>query len=241
MWWDKLTTHGPKYGYFPKAVKTAVLVKEEKMSEAITMFQNSGITITCDGRRCLGAALGGDGFQNQFVSAKISQWVSEVEKLAQIAKTRPQPAYAVFTHGLIGRWVYSTWVSAISSAQLQPLETAIRQRLLPALTGQPSPGDDLRKLLLLPACLGGIGVIDPMDLPEKQFHGSREICSPLVKLIIDQGGDVLAALSEQVGIKQKLEKKRATSLQAEALLTTSTLPPSLQRCATAAQEKGTSA
>ena len=69
------------------------------------MFQNSGITITCVGRRCLGAAVGGDGFQNQFVSAKISQWVSEVEKLAQIAKTQPQPAYAVFTHGLIGRWV----------------------------------------------------------------------------------------------------------------------------------------
>ncbi len=109
------------------------------------------------------------------------------------------------------------------------------------MTGQPSPGDDLRKLLLLPARLGGIGAIDPTDLPEKQFRGSREICSPLVKLIIDQGGDVLAALSEQVGIKQKLEKKRAASLQAEALLTTSTLPPSLQRCATAAQEKGTSA
>ena len=164
-----------------------------------------------------------------------------MEKLAQIAKTQPQPAYAVSTHGLIGRWVYSTRVSAISSAQLQPLETAIRQRLLPALTGQPSPGDDLRKLLLLPARLGGIGVIDPTDLPEKQLHGSREMCFPLVKLITDQGGDVLAALSEQVGIKQKLEKKRAASLQAEALLTTSTLPPSLQRCATAAQEKGTSA
>ena len=185
------------------------------MSEATTMFQNSGITITCDGRRCLG----GDGFQNQFISAKISQWVSEVEKLAQIAKTQPQPAYAVFTHGLIGHWVYSTRVSAISSAKLQPLETAIRQRLLPALTGQPSPGDDLRKLLFLPARLGGIGVIDPTDLPEKQFHGSREICSPLVKLIIEQGGDVLAALSEQVGIKQKLQKKIAASLQAEALLT----------------------
>ena len=71
---------------------------------------------------------------------------------------------------------------------------------------------------------------------------ARDVLSgTLVRLITDQGGDVLAALSEQVGIKQKLEKKRAASLQAEALLTTSTLPPSLQRCATAAQEKGTSA
>ena len=33
-----------------------------------------------------------------------------------------------------------------------------------------------------------------MDLAEKQIHGSREICSLLVKLIINQGGDVLAAL-----------------------------------------------
>ena len=55
-------------------------------------------------------------------------------------------------------------------------------------------------------------MIDPTDLPEKQFHGTRDICSPRVKLIIDQRGDVLAALSEQVGIKQKLEKKRAASL-----------------------------
>ena len=121
VWRPTLSRRSPWrrwHGYFPKAVKTAVLLKEEKMSEATTMFQNSGITITCDGRRCLGAALGGDGFQNQFVSAKISQWVSEVEKLAQIAKTQPQPAYAVFTHDLIGPWVYSTRVSAISSAQL---------------------------------------------------------------------------------------------------------------------------
>ena len=150
----------------------------------------------------------------------------------------------------------STWASAIFAKLFVPVAdlangrawrwklqiySAIRQRLLPALTGQPSPKDDLRKLLLLPARLGGIGVIDPTDLPEKQFHGSREMCSPLVKLITDQGGDVLAALSEQVGIKQKLEKKRAAYLQVEALLKTSTLPPSLQRCATAAQEKGTSA
>ena len=117
QWWDKLTTHSPQVLVWLlfESCQNSSTVKEEKMSEATTMFQNSGITITCDCRRCLRAALGGDGFQNQFVSAKTSQWVSEVEKLAQIAKTQPQPAYAVFTHGLIGRWVYSTSVSAISA------------------------------------------------------------------------------------------------------------------------------
>ena len=41
-----------------------------------------------------------------FVREKITQWVSEIEKLSRVAKFQPQAAHVVFTHGLIHRWTF---------------------------------------------------------------------------------------------------------------------------------------
>ena len=42
---------GPSYGYFPKAAKTWLIVKEDKLEEAKHMFKDTGVKITsmvCD-------------------------------------------------------------------------------------------------------------------------------------------------------------------------------------------------
>ena len=47
-WWDRVVEHGPKYGYYPKASKSWLVVKEEKLNEAIEMFGNSSVKITTE-------------------------------------------------------------------------------------------------------------------------------------------------------------------------------------------------
>ena len=57
-WWDRLSQEGPKYGYYPNAAKTYLIVKEEYLSSAEQAFADTDIKITTSGKRHLEAALG---------------------------------------------------------------------------------------------------------------------------------------------------------------------------------------
>ena len=56
--WERISRIGPDYGYYPwpNAVKTWLVVKEGKESDAATLFKETGASITVDGKRHLGAA-----------------------------------------------------------------------------------------------------------------------------------------------------------------------------------------
>ena len=49
---------GPKYGYYPKAEKSWLVVKEEKLEEAERIFLGTNVNITTDGRKYLGGLWG---------------------------------------------------------------------------------------------------------------------------------------------------------------------------------------
>ena len=74
-------------------------------------------------------------------------------KLSKFAETQPHAAYAGFTHGLTSKWNYLLrlidWEAIQSDYILESLEKAIRSRFIPALTGQPPPGENVRELLAL--------------------------------------------------------------------------------------------
>ena len=57
-WWDTLVSIGPSYGYFPNATKTWLLVKQDLSQDARTIFQDTQISITTDGRPVLGSPIG---------------------------------------------------------------------------------------------------------------------------------------------------------------------------------------
>ena len=100
----------------------------------------------------LGGALGTSSFVCQYVEGKIECWVNEVEKLSKIAETQPHTAYAVFTHGLSSKWNYLLRVTDWEEHHaLEYLEKAIHSHIIPALTGQPPPGEHMREMLALPA------------------------------------------------------------------------------------------
>ena len=104
--------------------------------------------------------------------------------LASFAETQPHAAYAAFTHGLSAKWNYllrvTDWEENQLNDCLEALEKAIRSRFIPAITGQPSPGDQTREMLALPARLGGLGLLNPTTSAKEQWTASRLISAPLV-------------------------------------------------------------
>ena len=64
------------------------------------------MSITKEGRKYLGAAIGTDRFKQAYVQKKVSLWVQEVKHLTHIADSQPHAAYAALTHGLASRWTF---------------------------------------------------------------------------------------------------------------------------------------
>ena len=136
VWWDSLVSYGPRFGYNPNPCKTWLVVKPEHLPAAEEHFRGSGVNITIQGHRYLGAPLGSKSFVEDFIRDKISCWGSEIRRLSEIAKFQPQAAYAVFTHALTSRWTFLMRTAPGIEPLLQPLEEAIRHQFLPAMTGR---------------------------------------------------------------------------------------------------------
>ena len=105
-WWDRIAEKGPAYGCYPNPSKSCLVVKEKSAELAKEVFQETGISVTEEGKRHLGAALGTQCFVESYVQRKVSEWVKAIERLSIIAETQPHAAYAAFTHGLVSKWTY---------------------------------------------------------------------------------------------------------------------------------------
>ena len=65
-WWTKIKSLGAAYVYYPNASKTSLIVKPEFLGAANKVFGGTGVNVTADGRRHLGAALGCRSFTGQY-------------------------------------------------------------------------------------------------------------------------------------------------------------------------------
>ena len=243
-WWDMLEGIGPNYGYFPNRSKTFIVVKPELVETANEIFQGTGISISTEERRYLGGAIGITSFRNQLIDQKVREWVEEIKTLSEIAKTEPHAAFAAFTHGLSSRWNYFLRVTDLKSlsatGQLQPLENAIRSLLIPTLTGHSAPSDLIRDLLALPANLGGIGLINPLDISAKQHSTSKKISAPLLERVKDQDHQSIGCSESQQQIKAAVRIEKRSRLKQSAKNIQEQLPAPLQRSMELSQGKGAS-
>ena len=212
-WWDVLQSSGPLFGYYPNPRKTCLIVKSEHLRNAEAQFQGTGMQITTQGQRHLGAPLGSKSFVEKFVHAKVSVWVSEIKSLSEIASSQPQAAYAALTHGLMSRWTHLMRTVPGIDNLFQPLEDEIRHRFLPALTGREAPSDAERELIVLPARHGGLGIPIPTRIASWQFTRSVEITAPLVGLIVQQSPQYSA-------VAQARQKEAKTAVRSRNLSNT---------------------
>ena len=161
--------------------------------------------------------------------------------LSTIASTQPHEAYSAFTHGLSSHWAYISRTIPDIQDLFQPLEIAIHQHLIPALTGREVCSAAERDLLALPVRLGGMGLVNPMNDSIHAFEASKHITAPLVALIMTQDPDKVVQRADLQKRKNSMKRKRRVLQEQRAQDTLRHLDPQLQRSVALAQEKGSSA
>ena len=237
-WWEELVEAGPPLGYYPNSKKCWLVVKPGKEGRAKEMFAGTGINITTGGRKHLGAALGSRSHLDQYVGGKVGDWVGEVTKLAEFARSQQQASYAAFTFGLRHRWTYFIRTLRDIGNLLQPLERAISDVLLPSLIGRKCSEAE-RDLVAFPVRMGGLGLINLSKSADVEHSASIRVSAPLVSKIEAQSHEtpeeaevqrlVYATWKEKDdGLKEEFEEVKAM------------LPEKTQRAVDLACEKGAS-
>ena len=204
--WENVIQMGPKYGYFPKASKSILIVKGmENLPKARSVFKETGVQVTIEGDRHLGAVIGSESFKHKFVESKITSWVKDVEELSVVAKEEPQIAYSAFTKGLSSRWCYIQRTIEGISELFKPLEDAISQSLIPAILGREVSALE-RDMLALPLRYGGLGIQNPEKTSVREYIASKKITNQLTALIVNQDQD-LSKLDKSLISKTKADLK----------------------------------
>ena len=239
-WWENLSLSGPTFGYHPNGSKTHLVVKEEHEERARQIFRDTDIQISIHGKRHLGAALGSRTFTEEYVRDKVQGWLQEISHLSEIAISQPHAAYAAFVHGLSSRWSYLSRTIPDIDDLLLPLEAAIQQTLIPALTGRATCSDLERELLALPARLGGMALANPATKAGEIFAASEEFTMPLVALIVSQESNQVIEAGQIMSIKQDIRHKNRQKQDKKAKEVYDHLSPHLQRAVDLAKEKGSS-
>ena len=159
--------------------------------------------------------------------------MNEVEKLSKFAQTQPHAAYSAFTHGLTSKWNYllrvTDWGKNQLDGILESLEKAIQSCFIPALTGQPPPGEHTRQMLALPVRLGGLGLLNPLASAPELQAASKQINTPLVNRIINQDHQLDDCHAVQQSIKIRIQHNKRQKQKEDAENFQHILPPILQR------------
>ena len=241
MWWDEISRLGPNFGYHANASKTWLVIKKEFRAEADSLFGDTGVKITSEGRPHLGAPLGSPDYVSQYVSEKVQQWSKELKLLSAIAITQPHATFAAYTHGLASKWLYLCRTTPFISPHLKVLEDILRTEFIPNLTGRPPPNDVERKLLALPARLGGLGISDHTLNSDDAFKASLLVTAPLRKLIQAQNPEyTYHAHADQMTARADIQRKHREQTTTDANSLRGELTPTLQKAMDLARERGSS-
>ena len=97
IWWDTTISEGKKFEYYVNESKSWLIIKNTNhLDHAQNIFKDTGIKITCEGKRHLGAVIGSEDFKSEYVCEKITNWTREIINLTEYSKTQLHAAYAIF-------------------------------------------------------------------------------------------------------------------------------------------------
>ena len=165
------------------------------------MFAVTGINIT-EGCKPLGTALGSRSYFEQYVGDKVGDWVGEVTRLAEFARSQPQASYATFTFGLRHRWTYfMTTLPDIETLQ-RSLERGISDVLILDLD-----------LVAVPVRIGDLGLINPSDSADVDYSASIRASAPLENKIETQSHEVPDKAEKQRLLYATWKEKRMMGLR----------------------------
>ena len=184
--WDVVNSLGPKFGYYPEATKSWLIVKQEKLQNAKEIFKTTNIKITTEGKKHLGATIGTVSYKEEYVNSKIDEWIREIKMLAEIAKISPHAAYTCFTSGYKQKFNYVLRTIPNISHLLQRVDDVINTCLIPALTGGEFCTEVERQLISLPPRLGGLGIPILSTIADDEYKNSKMLTTNIHRNIVNQ-------------------------------------------------------
>ena len=205
---------GPKFGYYPEASKSWLIVKEKAKQRAFTVFKDTAIKITTEGQRHLGAVIGSSKYKREYVQNKIDELINEIKVLSMIAKTEPQAAYSCFITAFKHKPSYIMRTIPDISDQLNQLDELITSEFIPAITGGIHCSDIERKLLSLPSKLGGLGIPIFVEISNEEYEYSLMLSKDLSTRIMKQEIQ-LSSETDVQNIKRKIKNQKQKKHQAK--------------------------
>ena len=205
--WDETQKKGPAIGYHPNADKSCLIIKPGKEIEAREIFSGTGVRITTEGHKHLGAVIGSQEYKDTYVNELVNGWIQEIRELSEIAKTEPHSAYTNFIFSMKQKWNFAMRTIPGIGQHLQPLEASIRKEFLPSLFSFPM-NDRTRDLIALPARMGGLGITNPVNIADEEHKNSIHLTATLKDLIIKQDKNGVANHNELKEITKQISKEK---------------------------------
>ena len=238
QWWNLIIDYGKYLGYTANPGKSWLIVKPQYHMQAEIIFRGSGIQITTEGNKQLGAVVGSNEFKKRFVASKIEQWTSEVRVLTDIARYEPHAAFAAFTHGLKHRYTFLMRTVPDISNEFELLDSAIDVFIETLLRGYRFSAEE-RELFALPVKMGGLGIIIPSKLCEIQYSNSRTVTEELIEHVTEQNANGLIDAERTKKVISKIKSEKLARHQ--SILESLSLPDGKKKVLEAVNEVGASA
>ena len=240
-WWSRVVEHGPKFGYFPKPSKSWLVVKEEKLQEAVELFRGTGINITTEGRKYLGGYVGTEEGSKKYFQELCDEWSFQLEELSKIAKSEPQAAYSGFTAGFKHKLTYFIRTIPDVAELVKPIDEIIDTKFIPAITEYQNITSSDRKLLSLPVKLGGLGIPIFAESSGIEFENSRKISKYLMDKIVAQDRQYEVNRQREREIQNQIKKEKEVRNNETLTNLRNQMTKEQLRCNDIAQMKGASA
>ena len=203
-WWDILASDGPAYGYFPNTSKSILVVKERCYREAVELFSDTSVVITCNGARYLGAAIGSADFKENFVWTKVQEWADELTGLAGFRSLAAPGSILCICLGLEKSLGFPMPRSVYFSVPVPATGGPDKHEAYTSNDGSATACTVLREVLAMPCRLGGLGLVSPMTLCS-QYESSVAITASLSRRIVDRVSDIWNSL---IGIQREKAKRK---------------------------------
>ena len=142
-------------------------MKEVYIEIANETFQDYNIKITTDGHGLRGAVVGSNENKEEFVIAKVSEWVKPRKVRINFACPETHAAVSGFIHGLRHCYVYFMRTIPGISLLLKPLDDAINIFIKVLLQGYAFNTTEC-VLFSLPAKYCGMGLIIPLEICQEE-------------------------------------------------------------------------
>jgi hypothetical protein len=182
---QQLMEKGPSVGYFPEPAKSYHICPKEEEATARAAFKEAGIEVNfCRGKHYMGGFVGLEAMLELWLDPMVEKWVAGIETLARIAVRFPQTAYAGLVSSLQAEWQYICYVVPGAGRYLEPVESALYEKFIPALLQVSEPVDDVCPQLLSHGVkMGGVAIKNLVTSALHLHQCSMDASNILVKAL----------------------------------------------------------